>query len=169
MDWRFAPDNDVRAFGRSELAEMRTFAPEALAMPFDTALWLGDLVRHEKYDLRSVRTAIIIFTGLRDGMLDERQRDTIWKLFGLPIFEQLRGPNGRIMARECEVHAGLHLDPHGPSVRVTAGEMLLSGVPTGLDAEFTRDRCECGDESPRVLRLSRARRRAQSRAAAAAA
>jgi hypothetical protein len=88
-------------------------------------------------------------------MTDE-DRDLLWRAFGLPVFEQLLGADGRVVARECEVHDGLHADE---------GETLLAGEAAGHSAEIVTGHCYCGLETPRLRNIVRLRERAAAAAA----
>ena len=79
-----------------------------------------------------MNTAIVVLTSLED--LPITHRDLLWRAFGVPVFEQLLGSDGAVIASECEVHDGLHLhraEPH-------------------LHGEIVREHCACGSEAPRV-------------------
>src|SRR5687767_8504860 len=38
---------------------------------------------------------LVVFTGARHGFLDSTARDEMWRRFGVPVFEQLLGNDGR--------------------------------------------------------------------------
>ena len=116
-----------------------------MALPLDVALSFADRKLRGLFELPSLRLAIVIFSSTR---LEMHHRDLLWKAFGLPVFEQLRGADGRVVARECEVHNGLHLD---------------AGLPAGMAVEIVAEQCDCGLETPRL----RPRMAARARAAAA--
>jgi hypothetical protein len=104
-------------------------------------------------ELPSLNLAIVVFSAVGpDGALETRHRDLLWKAFGLPVFEQLRGADGRVMARECEVHDGLHLDANQDA-----------GLPTDMRVEIVAEQCDCGLETARL----RPRIAIRARAAAA--
>jgi hypothetical protein len=93
--------------------------------------------------------AIVIESSLDEAPLAAQQRDLLWKALGLPVFEQLRGWDGTIIARECEVHDGLHFDAGALIASVDGNNLLVTGRPTGLSAEIVQEPCECGVKTPR--------------------
>lgn len=134
----FRGDANVRTFAPDDLASLRSWAPEALVAPLDLALSLADGKRRGILDLPSVSTAIVVLTFADDSPLTDDHRDLLWRAWGVPVFEQLRGPDGAVIARECEVHDGLHI----------AADFDFSR--TGF--EIVRGVCECGVETPRLRR-----------------
>jgi hypothetical protein len=140
----FGVERNVREFDAEDIAGLCSYAPEALVAPLDVALSLADQKSRRLVDLRSLNAAIVILTSLDDSPLTDDHRDLLWRAFGLPLFEQLRRWDGLVMARECEVHDGLHLDPnHDGSVAVV-----------GLPGQIVSERCECGLETPRLKSLA---------------
>ncbi len=134
----FWAERNVREFAAEDLAGLQSFAPEAFVAPLNLALSLADQKSRGLLDLGSLNVAIVVLTSLDDSPLTDDHRDLLWRTFGVPIFEQLRGREGSVLARECEVHDGLHLDESA------AGLDLLG--------QIVSERCECGLESPRLLR-----------------
>ncbi len=47
----------------------------------------------------SVRTAIVVLTSCEDSPLTDDHRDLLWRAWGVPVFEQLRGLDGTIIAQ----------------------------------------------------------------------
>ncbi|HEY3838653.1 MAG TPA: hypothetical protein VGL72_18875 [Bryobacteraceae bacterium] len=117
---------------------LRSYAPEALVAPLDLALSLADRERRGILDLPSISTAIVVLTSSEDSPLTDDHRDLLWRAWGVPVFEQLRGPDGTVIASECEVHDGLHIEADFDLSR--AEFEIVSGV------------CECGAETPRLRR-----------------
>ena len=135
----FRTDANVRTCSPYDMVRLRSYAPEALVAPLDLALSLADRKRRGILDLPSVRTAIVVLTYAEDSPLADDYRDLLWRAWGVPIFEQLRRKDGTIIARECEVHDGLH----------------IVGNTLGYDSaelEIVSDVCECGAETPRLRR-----------------
>jgi len=82
----------------------------------------------------------VVLTSLEDSPLEDHHRDLVWHAFKVPVFEQLRGEHGGIIARECEVHDGLHIS-----------EALTTQFSSDTSFELMRDPCECGSETPRLI------------------
>jgi hypothetical protein len=137
IDADFRAASGMRTFRFGDDAELRGFAPDSLALPLNSALVLADRKLRCLIDLPTLKRAVVVFT---DELMLPHHRDLIWKAFGLPIFEQLRDEHGRVIARECEVHDGLHFDP---SLIASLEEIV----------EINRGVCECGAETPRLQRL----------------
>lgn len=146
----FAPAANMRVFAGDDMHGLLDYAPEALVLPLGLALAWADQKLRGLLDLPSLTCAVVGITSPHDGPMAPHHRDLLWKAFGLPVFEQLRGRDGRIIARECEVHDGLHFD------ETAAAECHNSG-------EIVAGQCECGIDTPRL----RHRVRERSRAAAA--
>src|SRR5580658_2399320 len=108
-----------------DLPWLRVWAPAALVLPLDLALSLADRKERGLFELPSLKTAIVVLTTLGETLLVYHHRDTLWRAFGVPVFEQLRGPDGAVIARECEVHDGLHLvtlpEPLRPELEIVSG------------------------------------------------
>jgi hypothetical protein len=147
VDADFHLATNMKAFAVHDIRGLADYAPEALALPLGSALALADQKLHGRLDLPSLKLAIVVFSSLdlnAAGPLGGHHRDLLWKAFGLPVFEQLRGWDGRVFARECEVHDGLHFE-----------EALL----TLHSAETLRVPCDCGKETPRLRHLTAAKAR----------
>ncbi len=132
------------------LDELCALAPEAIAAPLQRALDLADARIQGLVDLPSVSFAVLVLTDVSGAPLNQRQRDLLWKAFRVPVFEQLRGWDGAVIARECETHNGLHLID-GTDARIEQGELWIDNRRTGLTGSITRELCECGAEAA-VLR-----------------
>lgn len=134
----------MRAFHSSDLRGLVSYAPEAVALPLDTALSLADRKLRGLLELPSLKLAVVVFSSAGvHGAFESHHRDLLWKAFGLPVFEQLRGSNGRVIARECEVHNGLHLE-------------MGAEVP---GAEIIAAPCDCALETPRLRLAARGNNR----------
>ena len=149
-DFRLEPD--MQAFEPDDLPALIEYAPDALVLPLGNALALADQKRRGLMDLPSLKSALIVLTSVQlpeSASIAPHHRDLLWRAFGLPVFEQLRGLDGRVAARECEVHDGLHFTPDADSA-ANDGASLLMDLPAGCDAEVVREHCECGAETPRL-------------------
>lgn len=146
-------DTDLRGavnaanFRSTDLAAIEAFAPESIALPLSIALSYATQRLAGACLLPSLRCAIVVLSSLPfpGGPMTDDDRDLLWRAFGLPVFEQLLGADGRVIARECEVHDGLHAD---------------AGKATGYSAEIVTGQCYCGLETPRLRNIVRVRERA---------
>ena len=154
LEGNFRAGNNMRQFAAHDLEWLRSWSPDALVAPLDIALSLADWKRVGRFDLPSLTTAIVVLTSVDHSTLSWRQRDVLWRAFGVPVFEQLRGWEGSVIARECEVHDGLHMDESAPHVELRKGELLVTHLRTGLTGEIVRGLCECGAETPRLRNIN---------------
>ena len=97
---------------------------------------------------------MVVLTSLADSPLGDHHRDLLWRAFGVPVFEQLRRWDGTVIAKECEVHDGLHIDEAATTLHLDGGELLVTGASTGLTAEMITDPCDCGAETTRLRSLA---------------
>jgi hypothetical protein len=57
-----------------------------------------------------VRRAVYVLHGPETQFISQHQRDTLWLRFQVPMFALLLGRKGKLMAWECELQEGLHID-----------------------------------------------------------
>ena len=134
----FECGRSLRAFSPED-PSLLAWGPDAMVMSLRLALQLADAKSRGSVALPELSVALVVLTSMADGLLGESRRDQLWRAFRVPLFEQLCAADGTVMARECEVHHGLHLDPEAD--QSPAGE-ILKGC------------CECGAETPRLMNLA---------------
>jgi hypothetical protein len=142
LDAEFHLGANMRAFEPGDIRGLLDYGPEALALPLDSALSMADRKLRGLLELPSLKFALVVLSSVDSsdsGPLAIHHRDLLWKAFGLPVFDQLRGRNGRVIARECEVHDGLHFDANA---RIEIPDSFLADIVPG--------HCDCGIESPRL-------------------
>jgi hypothetical protein len=149
MESGFTVNQAMREFASDDFESVAAWCPEALVLTLFAALKLAD-----RKQLASLTSWIVVLTSLAGEPLEQHHRDLLWHRFGVPVFEQLRGWDGSVIARECEVHDGLHVDP-GAGILETSGAGLIVTPNTGLTAEVVKDHCECGAETPRLRNLAK--------------
>lgn len=157
LEEKFRTEANLRDFWIHDLEWLRSYAPEVLVATLEVALSLAEKKRQGRFELPSLRTAIVVLTSLKEKPLGRNDRDVLWRSFGVPVFEQLRGWNGSIFARECEVHDGLHVE-ESAGIQLHKGELLVheihaGPIPTGWSAAIVTGLCECGAETPRLLNI----------------
>jgi hypothetical protein len=114
----------------------------AIAAKVSVLRSLAEAVESASMAMPRVEAAVVAFTGICHGELTVLERDLFWRVFQVPVFEQLLARDGRVMAMECDAHDGLHvLDPAAP----------LDGYSAILDATP----CGCGNRQPRLTALTR--------------
>lgn len=78
------------------------FAPQAIA---------GRLAQVDALPLRvSVSHAIIVIGRWEEARVTEADLERLWSRFRVPLFEQVVGESGELLAAECEAHCGLHME-----------------------------------------------------------
>jgi hypothetical protein len=126
----FRSGGSIRVFRGGWGDEVRRFAPEAVAA---TSAQLEALTRT---GIPSLRHAVIVLTHQGDGWLTEAGRERFWSAFRVPIFEQIIGHRGELLATDCEAHGGLHIE-----------SSKLPIDKKDLDASL----CACGRKTPRLV------------------
>jgi hypothetical protein len=143
LETGFTLDRSAREFVADDMEALREWMPEAIVAPLAVALSMADRKTGGALALESVSVAIVVLTTVNGPTLEESHRELLWKAFGVPVFEQLRDSEGAVVARECEVHDGLHVD----EMRVARG---LSALNASMANEIVSEPCECGSETPRL-------------------
>ncbi len=124
----FRTNGSIRAFP-GWCAEAAEWQPAAIAGTWSSIEPLLDL------KIESLTHAVIILSRPGEELLTASKRQRVWSAFGVPVFEQIIGKNGVLLAAECQAHEGLHIE----SARFSPGaESLETAV------------CGCGRTGPRL-------------------
>lgn len=153
----------VLAPGLSNIGEIRQYRPEAIAAPVDVLLQLAEAALGGAL-IPTLTRAIVAFTGLDHGALSQPDRETLWRAFEVPVFDQCLGPDGSLVAWECDAHEGLHIIEQNAIVERGAGSELVLTSLTGrrhpairlatvLRAQVEEQTCGCGRPGPRLVGL----------------
>jgi hypothetical protein len=104
---------------------------------------------------------LIVRTSLGDRLVSDRARDYLWRVFELPIFEELRGSENELLAAECEAHEGFHLETGSAAFEIFYGELVVTSLValrypvvrlrTGWVGAIGRCTCACGAAVTRFL------------------
>jgi hypothetical protein len=119
----------VRVFPDGWNQEVTAFAPAAVAGTFEQIRALAQI------QIPSLTHALIVLARPGGRRLAEIDRERLWQDFRLPVFEQIIGPSGDLLAAECEAHDGLHVES--------------SDLPMGRETIDTSP-CPCGRKTPRI-------------------
>ncbi len=119
--------------------------------PLSAALSLADRKLRGLVEFPSLRIALVVLTETGGNPVGGDYRELLWQAFEVPIFEQLRNRAGDVIARECEVHDGMHVDP---AARLDETDLI-------------KEPCECGAETPRLRNYFMVRRAATTLSASA--
>lgn len=128
----FRPAGLVRVFERGWCAEAEAYRPGAVAATWDR---LEPLLDSSKLTLTH---AVIVLTPRGGHLLKTEQRQRLWRAFRVPVFEQIIGENGMLLAAECEAHEGLHIE---------------SSKFDGRGLRVETSPCGCGRKGPRLIRV----------------
>ncbi len=130
----FARDNHnkktlVRVFATGWGGDAAAFAPAAVAGT------LEQLCALDRHMTPTLTYALIVLGRPGMGRLTEEHRDRLWRAFRLPVFEQIIGKSGELLAAECEAHDGLHVESRRLPIE---NEYVDSSA------------CPCGRKTPRI-------------------
>ncbi|MBE7545223.1 MAG: hypothetical protein M9913_23745 [Bryobacteraceae bacterium] len=136
LGFEFLPEPDLKCLPAWSLRSLESAAPEALAAP-PSDLLIVALMRKQGV-LRLNRLKYPLLALLRPGQhpLSDAQIQELYRHFGLPVRQQFRDHEGRLLAQDCEAGAGFHI--------LQPGFPLPGGV-------LTHTPCPCGHPAPRLL------------------
>jgi hypothetical protein len=125
----FRERGNVRVFRHGWCEEAENFAPQVIA-----ARWaqLETLIAR---GLAGPERTVVVLVRPREILPGVLERERLWRAFRVPVFVQIIGKRGELLAAECDAHDGLHVEsqtytPEGP----------LEAAP-----------CECGRTTPRLF------------------
>jgi hypothetical protein len=128
----------------SLIDELERFAPQAIATSWPRINQLARCVS-ERPNIAPTHAIVVLHRGvvhrspgpdvIRFDPLGAVDRERLWRVFRVPIFEQVIGPRGVCLATECAAHHGLHIES--------------PGFQTGRDVDSSP--CGCGQNTPRLL------------------
>ena len=127
---RLWANDSVRIFPQGWSDEVSAFAPAALVAPREQLLQLAAAEHPPAFT-----HAVIALDRPGDPLLSVVERARLWRAFRVPVFEQIVGPDGELLAAECEAHEGLHVETPGLSW-------------DGYRLEMST--CGCGRKTPRL-------------------
>jgi hypothetical protein len=127
----------VRVFRGGWTAETESFAPEVIA-----ATW-HQFRELSKNSAAAPTRALIVVARPGSPLLAPADREVLWRAFHVPVFEQIIGARGKLLAAECEAHDGVHIEVED----VTAPGFALDESP-----------CACGLKTPRLAHQQPAQR-----------
>jgi hypothetical protein len=117
------PSSPIRIFRNGWGPEAEHFQPAAVAATLTQCRKLSRIL------IPSLTHALIVLERPGAARLSEADRDLFWRAFRVPVFEQIIGPKGQLLAGECEAHDGLHLE--APGLRIDAQLVDMSLCPCG--------------------------------------
>lgn len=112
--------------------QLESARPQALAGPMRDIEEVASLRELGILRLKSLSYPLVIFTSEEDQRLSDADHDRIWRWFRLPVFEQIRAADGRLLAWECESRDGFHLASGAPaSIQALCG-CRVAHVQSGM-------------------------------------
>lgn len=130
----FRSSGMVQVFERGWCPEAAAHRPAAIAGTWQRLEpLLGELLPGEKPE--PLTHAVIVLARPGGDLLTVERRQRLWRAFRVPVFEQIIGANGVLLAAECEAHDGLHIE----SRKFDFGGRAIETAP-----------CGCGRTSPRL-------------------
>jgi hypothetical protein len=127
-EW-FRSHSAIRIFNQGWCPEAAAFRPESIA-----ATW-ARLEALLTVEMESLTHAVIVLARPSGDLLTAEQRERLWRALRVPVFEQIIGARGALLAAECEAHAGLHIE----SAKYDPGSRPIETAP-----------CGCGRTAPRL-------------------
>ena len=104
---------------------------------------------------------LIIRTPLGERLASDAARDSLWRAFELPLFEEMIGSEGEVLGAECEAHSGLHLATDSAIFEAWYGELVVTSLValrypilrlrTGWVGAIDRCACPCGERVTRFV------------------
>lgn len=138
----FRASREVRVFPEGWSEQVAAFQPSTLAGSLEQLLQAAPPGSVE------LSHAVIVLHRPGEPLLTAEDREQLWRAFHVPVFEQLIGGRGQLLAAECEAHDGLHVLP-------------VNGRREGYPVEsyhMDSGPCACGLKSPRLSRPEAAER-----------
>ncbi len=124
-------------FAEGWCEEAAKFAPQALAGTLPQL----EAIAASGGSLDSLSHAVVVLGMWEDARVSEADREMLWRRFRVPVFEQIVGRHGALLAAECEAHHGLHIESEiiGPRWRETH--------------RIDESKCACGRTTARIISL----------------
>lgn len=94
-DWR----SRLRAVARAE----------ALAGSLNDLLEVAELTGDGRLTMTHLSFPLIVISDPHTGCMTAADHDRLWNALRLPVLEQMRDINGRLIAYECEARDGFHI------------------------------------------------------------
>lgn len=133
LGWRFQPAAGLVCLERWSARSLEDARPEALAASPEDLRLVAALRQRGVLRLPRLAYPLVALLDASDSPLSEPELEHLWTAFGLPIRQQVRDRQGRLLAYDCEAAEGFHLAHPG---------YPLAGLWTD------EHRCGCGDPAP---------------------
>jgi len=142
-------------------AQPERAAPGAICGSLEELLRLAARVERKEAAPPTTARRLSIRTPLGERLASESARDSLWRAFELPIFEELTGSEGEGFGAECEAHSGFHLATDSAIFEAWYGELVVTSLVavrypilrlrTGWVGAIDRCACPCGERVTRFV------------------
>ena len=133
--------------------ELAGFAPQVLVASVSDYQRLIDRMNLRTVEIRSVDHAVFVITAIGDKPLTNPMRAALWQRFLVPVYEVFVDRNSSILASECQLQEGWHIEP-GVNFEIDHGEIHVvvrgSRIRTGLSGTVDDAPCDCGSANARL-------------------
>ncbi|MDQ2841522.1 MAG: hypothetical protein M3Y72_10895 [Acidobacteriota bacterium] len=148
----------VRPFRRERWGELALFQPNILIGYGLDLQRLTEKVMRQEIQLTSLDRAIFALTDCGSAPVSDLLRDSLWRVFGVPVYELIIAPGCSLLASECEAQDGWHLQ-EGAHAYLVRGELVfdappLTGSHTGFTGSIEIKPCGCGRATVRLKDLA---------------
>lgn len=136
-------------------------APRAICGSLEELLRLAARVATKKTAPPTSARRLTIRTPLGERLASDSARDSLWRAFELPLFEELTGSEGELLGAECEAHLGFHLETDSAIFEAWYGELVVTSLVavrypilrlrTGWVGAIERCACPCGERVTRFV------------------
>jgi len=159
----FRSGGRVRVFADGLSWRLKWFRAEALAGPIAKLKGLAAAVSSGAVRIPPLSHAVIVLTRVDQSPLDDAERERLWSVFGVPVYQQIIGFSGELLAWECEAHQGLHLcldngvfENGNAEAALLATSLVDTARPllrlvTRCRGTITTAPCDCGQSGARLL------------------
>jgi hypothetical protein len=138
----------VRSYLHWRTPDLEAWRPQALAGHRTELFAMGELRRRRFVPLLDLTFPLVVLSSLREGPLSGEQHDRLWKLYGLPVYEQIRGADETLLGWECDAREGWHLALNADGDPALTVDRVRAAGWRGVEIH---DRCACGETCPRLV------------------
>jgi hypothetical protein len=138
----------VRSYLHWRTPDLEAWRPQALAGHRMELFAIGELRRRRFVPLLDLTFPLVVLSSLREGPLSCEQHDRLWTLYGLPVYEQIRGADEALIGWECDAREGWHLAPNACGDPALALDRVRAA---GWRGNEIHDRCACGEICHRLV------------------
>ncbi len=162
----------MRVFSSAGSFLASSWRADALAGPVSELHRAADLLEDRWHSMSPLTHSVIAFVFPGSAFLSGEARDRLWRVFRVPVFGQIFGPSGELLAWECESHESYHIEEDRAVIEVDREsgepELLVTSLTgfrriairlaIGLAGSIEQTTCGCGRPGRRLVDVRRALR-----------